>query len=173
MDRFRQYRLAWLMSLLVLALLSFFGPWAFDQVNVPAGYECYAPYIRLQGDFCGAPVRGVTILGVVVGVLMRIPVAWYQSGLKIADVGREILFSTAFLLPFLSLVTTVGRIKYVQSRRWRVLNLVVWAAGTLVVVYFLVGGVLAIGLWPIRTWGSWLYIVTAALMIITELTRPL
>jgi len=49
----------WRITLLVVMVVAFMGPWTFDRIYVPAKYECSAPFIRLEGDFCGIPMSGL------------------------------------------------------------------------------------------------------------------
>jgi hypothetical protein len=43
---------------LPLFLLAILGPWMYDLIHVPAEYTCGKPFIRLDGDYCGAPMSG-------------------------------------------------------------------------------------------------------------------
>ena len=45
--------------ILMLMIISFLGPWAFDKTHVPAKYACGPTSIRLEGDFCGHPIPGI------------------------------------------------------------------------------------------------------------------
>ena len=58
--------IAGLLSLLVAIM----GPWTFDLIHVPSEYPCSAPFIRLEGDFCGTPMSGGWILVCVMAVLL-------------------------------------------------------------------------------------------------------
>ena len=53
-----EHKRLWGIAILALLLLAILGPWAYDQINVPAEYPCSAPFIRLEGDFCGVPYSG-------------------------------------------------------------------------------------------------------------------
>jgi len=54
---------------LILLVIAFSGPWAFEQINVPMPYECDPPYIRLDEDFCGSPISLAAIISMVVSIL--------------------------------------------------------------------------------------------------------
>lgn len=56
---------------LILFVVALLGPWTFDVINVPAEYECSAPFIRLNGDFCGMPMSGLWVGGL--SILPLIP----------------------------------------------------------------------------------------------------
>ena len=62
-------RRLWGGILLALLLVAGMGPWGFDLINVPAQFECSAPFIRLKGDFCGEPVSAMRGLSVLLGDL--------------------------------------------------------------------------------------------------------
>ncbi len=51
----------WRVILLVLLLVAFLGPWGFEEIHVPAEYPCNAPFVRLEGDFCGQPISGISV----------------------------------------------------------------------------------------------------------------
>lgn len=50
----KRTRIFWLVTAILLAV-SFFGPWMYDVILVPAQYTCDLPFVRLEGDFCGMP----------------------------------------------------------------------------------------------------------------------
>lgn len=52
----------WRMIILFLLLIAFIGPWTYEQIHVPAQYECTPPNFRLEGDFCGTPLSGCGFL---------------------------------------------------------------------------------------------------------------
>jgi hypothetical protein len=56
-----EYKKVWRVAVLVLLLVAIMGPWTFDRIHVPSEYSCSSPYIRLEGDFCGIPLRGITV----------------------------------------------------------------------------------------------------------------
>lgn len=56
---------------LILFVVALLGPWTFDVINVPAEYECSAPFIRLNGDFCGIAMSGLWVGGL--SILPLIP----------------------------------------------------------------------------------------------------
>ncbi|MDX1377438.1 MAG: hypothetical protein R3307_01215 [Anaerolineales bacterium] len=44
--------------ILIMFVVSMFGPWMLERLHVPAKYACTPPSIRLEGDFCGSPMSG-------------------------------------------------------------------------------------------------------------------
>ncbi len=69
-----EYKRALRVALLILLLVAIAGPWAYDRVNVPAEYPCTAPFVRLEGDFCGSPLSGAWVLFTITGALANIVV---------------------------------------------------------------------------------------------------
>ena len=46
-----EHKRALRVALLILLLVAIAGPWAYDQVNVPAEYPCTDPFVRLEVIF--------------------------------------------------------------------------------------------------------------------------
>ena len=159
----------WRKFVLILFLLSMLGPWAFDQLNVPAQYPCAPPSIRLQGDFCGYPRSGFKTL------------LWFAGGLfNLLDglvrgnfVMRPPEFITLvswwiIVLPFFSMLLLLWN---TNSRRLQTINLIAWSIASFpALALFLLQTnsdqfvQLAYGLW-----GIWLYILVAIVTTIFEI----
>ena len=164
MKRIQDGRRWWPGVVVALAMVALWGPWGFDRVNVPVEYECSPPNIRLEGDFCGVPVRGTWVIAMTAQTSMSLPAAW-RAGLSVGAV--EILLAALPFFLVLPLLITLGRIVRDGSRRWRRANLVAWALG-LVVAGLLATAGLVNGWGPLRGWGVWLYIGLAMGMVIAE-----
>jgi hypothetical protein len=65
-----EYRNVWRVAILVIVLFAIMGPWTFDRIWVPSGYACSSPNVRLYGDFCGVPLSGTWVLGLMVSVFV-------------------------------------------------------------------------------------------------------
>lgn len=153
----------------VLIVIAFLGPWAYEQIHVPAEFACSPPNIRLEGDFCGTPLSGTQILAAVSqtfrglpGALLRGEGWWLSGGI------REIALAAFPMALVLPLFTIFGRIVWGDSRVWRAINFVAWGLG------FVAAGVIAV-LWlirsswtPIQLWGVWLYFWLAIAVLIVE-----
>ena len=155
---------------LALLIAAFLGPWWLDPINVPAQYTCSSPAIRLEGDFCGIPMAGTSMLymmgaapiGEILGLVTGANAA---AGIGLAFT-RSLLASLlllSFVLPF---VTTVLLMRHGESPRQRVLHIGVWGLAA--------SAGLFIGLsshprlfWVL--WGVWLYVGAAASALIMEL----
>jgi hypothetical protein len=157
--------LYWRLVTLGLLLVAMIGPWAFDVINVPAEYSCSAPFIRLDGDFCGTPLSGMKIFAFMVSGLIYSFSYLYAGELDIFNLLRELLFSLSgiiFLLPFLGTLILI-RGDYSQPKR--LILIVVWglAAG---LGLLLGNSSRSSSIWAL--WGIWLYIGIAVTAMIFE-----
>jgi hypothetical protein len=96
----------WRIALFAFIMVAFIGPWGFDLINVPSQYECSAPNIRLEGDFCGVPLSGIRFY------------LWAGSGFISICVGlitgksinfemiRELVIVLLLLIPLLPIFST-------------------------------------------------------------------
>jgi hypothetical protein len=164
-----EHKTVWRAAVLVLLLVAIMGPWTFDRIYMPSEYTCSSPYVRLEGDFCGIPLRGITVLYFMAGAFINISVELVTGATVLADRAGEFLFSVflpLFVLPFVStflLILRGGR------RRRQVFSIVTWglAAGVGLLVGVLMD--LSGGLKYFRfLWGVWLYIGLAAIALVLE-----
>jgi hypothetical protein len=167
MLRLDKHKRVWRAALLVLLIVAFIGPWAFEQINVPSKYPCSPPFIRLEGDFCGEPMSVMWILP-----LMIISGMIYSSlGLVTGDIGfitwvRQLLNSSFLFLLMLPIFTTILLIRGRDSRRWRIFHLIAWGlAGAEVLLLSLSN--YSRQSWML--WGAWLYIGLAICALILEM----
>ena len=156
----------WRAVALLLLMVSIFGPWVYDQINVPAEYPCSAPFVRLQGDFCGMPLSGTYMLYAMGSEFVRIGVEVVTGSLALAEAGRVLLI---LLLGFLILLPTVSTLLMILrgDRRWlQVFH---------ITVLCLAGGLLLwalsaeSGLHTSRLWGPWLYFASVIVLLILEI----
>ena len=124
------------MILFVLALL---GPWTFDVINVPAEYECSAPFIRLDGNFCGMTLSGIQFF-------------W-------------LWFSALSIPPLIPFFTTLLLLWKKDARRFRTAHLTAWTLALVLTSVFFIAQIndSATGLW-----GVWFYILLAVGAILIE-----
>jgi hypothetical protein len=148
----------WRGFVLGLLLVALMGPWVFEQINVPAQYACSAPFIRLEGDFCGVPLSGIWILGVVglsvVGLL--------RGAVTLPEVGRSILILAVLGLPLISTAVVLLR---GSRRRWIGFQLATFglAAGML-----LLSGLFSATNRTLVLWGPWLYLAVVGVTLLLE-----
>jgi len=90
---------------LAFLYLAMFGPWAYDRINVPAEFSCNFPIVRLEGDYCGVPLSGISILFMVLEGLSSISRQYLAGSAVFPNRARELLFMISFFLfplPFFS-----------------------------------------------------------------------
>lgn len=155
-----RYVRVWRSLLLGVAVLSLFGPWAFDVINVPAQFACSPPFVRLDGDFCGQPAAGIRLVFWLAGGIVSI------GGRLLAGeaAGTELLFAAAFLLPFVPVVLALTAILRRSERAsWRLL--VAWLLGATAALLLLARSG---GLRVPHAWGLWLYVIVALVTAMAE-----
>lgn len=167
MKRIQDGRRWWPGVVLALAIVALWGPWGFDRVNVPAQYECSPPNIRLEGDYCGVPLRGTWLITMTAQTFKSLPAAWLRGEPGLSGGAAEILIAALPFFLVLPLLTTLGRIVRDGSRRWRRVNLVAWSLGLVVAGLMATVGLVS-GWGPLRGWGVWLYVGLAMGMVIAE-----
>jgi hypothetical protein len=166
-----EYKKVWRVAVLVLLLVAIIGPWTFDRIYVPSKYSCSSPYFRLEGDFCGIPLRGITVFYLMASAFIDISVEFVTGATALTDRAGELLFSvflSLFVLPFVSTFLLILR---GDHPRRQVFNIVTWglAAGVSLLVGMLMG--LSDGLKYLRfLWGIWLYIGLATIALVLEVS---
>ena len=168
MSWFNEHKKVWRVAVLVLLLVAIAGPWTFEVIWVPSEppfSPCFAPYIRLDEDFCGTPMSGKWLLGWMVSGFVSGTSGLVTGTNDFSEWVREVfvgLLLSLLLLPFFGTLLLILR-----RDRWRrqVFNTVAWGLA--------VGIGLLIGLssypklyWVL--WGIWLYIGLAASALILE-----
>jgi hypothetical protein len=158
-----QYFRIILLALLVVAII---GPWTYDLIHVPAEYPCSAPFVRLEGDFCGAPALAITsVFGVVAGMPL---IAWefLTGGMGLASLTSMVFPLTLIFLLVLPFLTTLLLFRNQDSRSRRLFHIV-----GLTLVAGLGWFILTTGGSGIRRflWGMWLYYGLVTLALILEL----
>ena len=167
MSWLEEHKRIWRTAIFILLILAVFGPWVFERINVPAEFECSAPYIRLEGDFCGFPWSWIRGFFWVSGGLISISVGMVTGELVFTEWIRELFVSLLLLLPLLPIFSTLLLILRGDHPRRQVFTIIAW--------------VLAIGMglfWGLNNnlnlfwfaWGIWLYIGLAACALILEIT---
>ena len=149
------------MVILAGMIVAFMGPWVLERLYIPAEYECP---IRLDGDFCGMPQSGISLL------------FWLGSGFAAGLVSGEfsnperihefILISLFILLPVLPVLGTLLLIPDQDNQHKQGFAIILWILA--------IGFGLFIGLtnypglfWEV--WGIWFYIAVAVCALILEI----
>lgn len=153
----------WRIILMLLAVVAFAGPWFYEQLYVPGEYECEPPSFRLDGDFCGWPIRGLWLFSILPGFpkfIVRLVTEvrpWSQAL-------REAFFLLLYL-PLLPILNTLVLIVRKQNQRPGVFQLVAWGLALGISIFIIVVGRKA----PLGAlWGMWLYAAVAAAALLLE-----
>ena len=161
MSWFIERKNKWRMVILAGMIVAFMGPWVLERLYIPAEYECP---IRLDGDFCGMPQTGISLL------------FWLGSGFAAGLVTGEfnnsertaefLLISLFILLPLLPILGTLLLISDQDNQHKQGFAIILWILA--------IGFGLFIGLtnypglfWEV--WGIWLYTALAISALLVEI----
>jgi hypothetical protein len=153
---------------LALLFLALFGPWVYERINVPAEYSCPFPNVRLEGDFCGVPLSGGTILFMMLEGLGSI---WgqYMAGTAVfPNRARELLFMLSFILLPLPSFSTLLVLFRRNTRSLLIFNLGMWGLGAALGAFWFVMLLSYPYAHKWRLWGLWFYLVAAIGMLVLE-----
>jgi hypothetical protein len=162
-----EFKQTWRVASLALLILALTGPWTYDIIHVPAEYACSPPFIRLEGDFCGTPLQGISIIFWLIQGLMGMFVGLVTGAGAFADSAREfffILFSTFLLLPLLSTPLVIWR---KDSRRLNTFQVVAWGLAAIPALFLIISSMTS-SLHP-PLWGAWIYLGLTSSILILEL----
>jgi hypothetical protein len=152
---------------LALLVVAFIGPWSYDQISVPPEWPCDATYyVRLEGDLCGMPVLGITVLSqFVFGYLQVVPML-LTGEIDLGSLVPELIPISIILLIVLPVLTSLFLLLRSGSRVLRRLHAfaLLFAAGLGVLAFTATGSGQQI------LWGGQLYFGMAALMLVLELS---
>ena len=149
-------------GVLILFVIALLGPWTFDQINVPAEYDCSAPFIRLNGDFCGMPMSGLQFLWLWVGGFFYMLFELIRG--RFTGQGSEFFFGLS-ILPLIPFFTTLLLLWKKDARQFRIVHLVAWVLALILALVIFIPQIND----PIaRLWGLWLYILLAVGAIVIE-----
>ena len=153
-------------ALLLLLVALVIGPWVYDEISVPAEYPCEAPFVRLEGDFCGVPLHGTWMVFALGGQFISTITGLVTGKLALAESGRQLAISLAGFLALLPVVSTLLMI-YRGDRRWlQIFHIAVLClAGGLMLWALLAES----GLRTSRLWGPWLYFASVMVLLILEI----
>lgn len=157
-----RHKRIWRASLLAFLLLAAAGPWTFDKIFVPAEYAC-SNAVRLEGDFCGIPLPGITIFfwGTIGFIESAIGLATGESALGQGI--QNLLISLLLLALFLPIFSLLRLALRGNGRLW-FLRAAIFLAFVLGLLF---AGSGATRLHP-AVWGIWLYLGLLALILVLE-----
>jgi len=165
--RIEKRKRIWRVSILILLVVSFMGPWIFEVIWVPltSEYSCSDPFIRLDGYLCGMPMSGIWLYRNINGFIYA-ATELATGTMRFADWIREFLFSLILFLPILPLFTTTILIMRGDHRRRQIFNISAWGLGVVL------GLLMGLSNYPklfYVLWGVWLYTLLAISMFILEI----
>ena len=150
-----EHKNVWRVAVLVLLLVAIMRPWGFDVVNVPSEYPCSAPYIRLEGDFCGIPLSGVWAYGWWLNGMVAGSRGLLRGAVSFVDWARGFLFGLLLCLFLLPVISTLLLILRGDRQRRQVFHLVAWGLAASL------GVCVGMSRYPRLfwvLWGVWLYV---------------
>ena len=162
----KKNRRAWRIALLILMLVALMGPWTFDRLYVPSEYECSAPNIRLDGNFCGVPLSGVSVFFWMSSGLIPLTVGVITGEVIFSERSREFLLLLLLFLPLLPIFSTLLLIPQNDQQPRQVFTIIAWALAIGMVLFWWKNSYPNL-LWVL--WGIWLYIGLAVNALILEI----
>ena len=157
---------AWRGMELVLLVVAIIGPWWFDRIVVPSQYPCSAPFVRLDGDFCGIPMPGTWFLWMGILGPFNVVAELVTGTAALADRIGEFRLGM-FLLPALPLISGLPMILGRYRRRRQVFHIIVLGLAAGFVLFANSPNFASYGFWAL--WGLWLYLVIAIGTLMLEL----
>lgn len=167
MEWITEFKMTWRVAGIALLIFALIGPWTYEVVNVPAEYACNAPYVRLEGDYCGEPMPGAWIIfGLALGFFSNL--AGFLAGtVSFAGRARELLFMFLSIFPVLALLSTLLVIWRKNSRTLSAFQIAAWALAAILGLFLAVSG---ISMAPHRfLWGAWIYAGLTPIVLVLEL----
>jgi hypothetical protein len=161
-----EFKERWRVAGIVLLIFALIGPWTYEVVNVPAEYSCNAPYVRLEGDFCGEAVSGFWLIFWLAQGLIDNLAGLLTGTVSFAGRGREFLFMflpVFLLLPLLSTLLVIWR---QDSRGLNAFQLAAWGLAAIPTLLWLIISLDS----ALRSllWGAWIYIGLVSVMLLLE-----
>ncbi len=154
------------LSISVLLVISFFGPWFFDALYIPPENPCP---VRLSEDLCGTPVPGLWLIASGLGIL----VGFIRDLARGTELGllqfKNFLAGFLILWPILPLLSTLNLVRSGESRIKLIFH---WIACLVALGVSLFIGVQMPSFRFWLLWGVWLYSVAIAVMLALELLVP-
>ena len=156
-------------AFIAVFLASMAGPWFYDEIMVPAQFACSAPFIRLEGDFCGLPVSGFHLNIFPLGALLQIVLSGSGGSALSAIAFRDLAVMAAFIALILPAITTILRSLRGSSQMARLLTIASWSIAAPIALFIALSSPRGLRL---SLWGVWLFIGLAIVAIIFEGTVP-
>jgi hypothetical protein len=163
MPKYDRYITVARVIVLVLFIVSLFGTWAFDELNVPAEYACDPPSFRLEGDFCGYPMLGFQSFSWLTIGFFDLLFAIMTGAFN----GRFLELQSGLLILLLVPILTTSLLIWKKgSRRIQTINLVAWILACVPVMMYILSMEDRL---LIQLWGFWLYVMLAISALTVEI----
>lgn len=160
-----KHKRVWRMAVLGLLLVAILGPWVLDQIMVPSGFSCSAPFIRLDVDFCGTPLPGTWLLYWMVIGFVYASAGLVTGAMDFVEWASAFRFSLLVFLLVLPFFSTLLLILRGDRRRRQIFNIVAWGLAAVI------GLLMGMSSYPKLfwlLWGIWLCVGLAASVLILE-----
>jgi hypothetical protein len=118
-----EHKRLWRAIVLVLLLVAITGPWTFDKIFVASKYACSAPFVRLEGDYCGLPLSGIRVLLMMAGGFTNIVMGMVTGTSVLKDRLGEFAFCLLGFFLILPFFSTLFLILREDSRGWFVFHI--------------------------------------------------
>lgn len=154
----------WRVIILALMLVSYFGPWGYDLLNIPSEFGCSWPTFHVAEDFCGYPIPGFLAIVTSPFVLWSTPLELSgEAAGSLLAARAGVFFSWFTLLPILAALF------------WRAPNtqplvpVKIWGLAVVGSVGFLLWySSLRSALLPSQAWRIWSMVLFASLALLIE-----
>lgn len=162
-----KFKQTWRIASMPLLILALIGPWTYEIINVPAEYDCNAPYVRLEGDYCGEPMAGAFIIFWLIQGVIGMIAAIIAGTTEFSGRAREFLFMLLSSVPLLPLLSTPLVIWKKDSRGSNIFQLAAWGFATILGLFWVV---FSINTSPHRLlWGAGIFAVLTSSVLVLEL----
>ncbi len=166
MNWLKSHKRIWRTAILAVLIVAVLGPWAFDLLSVPAENACQPPTVRIDSQFCGIPVSGLTAVFNTVPQGFAFLSALVTGNLNAARLGNAWL-TLLFWLPLLALLSLVLLVIWPKLRGWLVFHLAILAlTAVAAAVYTSFIPADRIGI----VWGLWLFLAASLAALALELS---
>ena len=168
MKAIQEHKQSWRVAGLALLILALIGPWVYEVIFVPAEYSCSPPNIRLEGDYCGAPMPGAWIIFGFAQGFLSLNIDLLIGTEVFAERTREYFFmllSSLSVLPFISTLLVLWKR---DTRKLRKFHLVAWGLAVVLGLFWSLSMLFASHPHIGRLWGLWAYLGLAIGMLVLE-----
>ena len=136
-------------AILAMMILSFLGPWSFENIFVPSSYDCE---FRLNENICGLPKSGLEFYGwYYIGTMAEL----FRGRSELIEIVHLVILFLILTCPLLPLFNTSFLVLFDNDHPKNVFTITSWC---LAISVGLLGGIF---IYPEQfgaLWGLWLFI---------------